>query len=124
MALADVGVAAVGVDVECVEASDQKLAMRILTDRERSRLYTLDAADKALFITAHFALKEAIFKALEEEDQLIVDFENIELATSAGQPVPRVWSEFAVSVMTRAPHRIRASLFWDQGWIVAAASRQ
>lgn len=124
VALADVAVPAVGVDVECVEASDQKLAMRILTDRERSRLQPLDDADKALFITAHFALKEAIFKALREEDQSLVDFENIELTGSVAQPVPGVWSEFGASVMTCASYRIRASLFCDQGWIVAAASRQ
>jgi phosphopantetheine--protein transferase-like protein len=125
IAFADVEVRAVGIDLECVEESDQKLAPRVLTETERSRMPLVDERSKPLYITAHFAVKEAVFKALREEDQSSVDFEHIELSASAAQlAASRVWTQFGVSVMTRDQSHVRVSLFWDQGWIVAAASRE
>lgn len=124
VALAAVAVPAVGIDLECVEENDQKLAMKVLTEAERSRMPLVDEV-RALYITAHFAVKEAIFKALRKEDQSTTDFEHIELSASPAQlAIPRVWTQFAACVMARDQSRFRTALFWDQGWIVAAVSRR
>ena len=124
VAFADVGARAVGIDLECVEEDDQKLAARVLTEAERSRMPVGHATSNALYITAHFAVKEAIFKALREEDQSSVDFEHIQLSASAVQlALPRLWTQFKVSIMMRDQSTFRTTLLWDQGWIVAVASR-
>jgi 4'-phosphopantetheinyl transferase EntD len=124
VALADAKACAVGIDLECVEESDYKLAGKILTEMERSQLALVEEQNRPLYITAHYALKEAIFKALPEEDQLTVDFEHIELSASAAQlAVPRKWTQFWASVTRCDQSYVRASVLWDQGWIVAAASR-
>ena len=125
LAVATVAVQGVGIDVECAQETDQKLAERILTTAERSRLNQIDGARATLFITAHFAMKEAVYKALRVEDQQSVDFEEVELTTLPEQfTLPRSWTPVATRV-ARGGCAVRiAVLLLDQDWVIAVASRE
>ena len=124
LAVATVAVQGVGIDVECAQETDQKLAERILTTAERSRLNQIDGARATLFITAHFAMKEAVYKALRVEDQQSVDFEEVELTTLPEQfTLPRSWTPVATRV-ARGGCAVRTVLLLDQDWVIAVASRE
>ena len=124
LAVATVAAQGVGIDVECAEETDQKLAERVLTTAERSRLKQIDGARATLFITAHFAMKEAVYKALKVEDQQSVDFGQAELTTLPEQfTLPHSWTPVATRV-ARGGCAVRTVLLLDQDWVIAVASRE
>ena len=79
LAVATCEVQSIGIDVEYAEQSDKKLAKRVLTSSEYRQLQLVDDSRAPLFTAAHFAIKEAVYKALRTEDQEDADFERIEL---------------------------------------------
>jgi 4'-phosphopantetheinyl transferase EntD len=113
----------VGIDVECAEGSDERLATKVLTDGERIRCKGFVGSTAAFFVSTHFAVKEAIYKAVSAADQTRIDFEEIELDV----PVERLtnggdW----ISVPARVKglgQGIRAAILQDGRWVVAVASR-
>lgn len=69
--------ACVGVDVEVLAAPRVDIGPRILTEAEREALASLDAAARGLAITLRFALKEAIYKAIDPFVRRYVGFREV-----------------------------------------------
>ncbi|WP_437486748.1 4'-phosphopantetheinyl transferase superfamily protein [Sorangium sp. So ce1014] len=110
-----------GVDVECISERDASLERKVLTEAERSRLRECTDIPVAQYVTAHFSIKEAIYKALETKDQVDLEFDDIdvELATVTQQ----VWLMPAVKLLTR--HSVvRTAILLDGDWVLAAALRE
>lgn len=113
----------VGIDLEYVEAADEKLATKVLTLTERGRLTNLDAARAALFVTGHFALKEAIYKSANTTEQSEMEFHQIELDV-----VPEDLTEEGAWLTVRLRvsgwiGEISANILRDGRWILATAVR-
>ncbi|HEY7371276.1 MAG TPA: 4'-phosphopantetheinyl transferase superfamily protein [Polyangia bacterium] len=72
----------VGVDVEVARALRADIAPRVLTPAERAALSDLtgDARDAAVLV--RFALKEAIYKALDPWVQRLVSFQEVEIVAA------------------------------------------
>jgi 4'-phosphopantetheinyl transferase EntD len=113
----------VGIDVECAEGADERLATKVLTDGERRRGRGIVGSNAAFFVSMHFAVKEAIYKAASAADQSRIDFEEIELDV----PVERLTNGADwISVPARVKgldQAIRAAILQDGRWVVAVASR-
>lgn len=113
----------IGVDLEYVEANDAVLAEKVLTVRERWRLERLGGAQRAAFVTAHFSLKEAVWKAAREDRQGEMEFQDIEsgLAQRAlgGHGV---WTEVAATVASSS-WESHGCVLRDGPWILAVATR-
>jgi 4'-phosphopantetheinyl transferase EntD len=113
----------VGIDVECAEGADERLAMKVMTDGERLRGRGIVGSNAVFFVSTHFAVKEAIYKAVSAADQSRLDFEEIELDV----PVERLTNRADwISVPARVKglgQGIRAAILQDGRWVVAVASR-
>lgn len=124
VALATGMVQGIGIDVECAEDSDIKLAERVLTVAERFAIGELDERSIALLVVTHFAAKEAIYKAMSPTEQPDLDFETIEMLMP---PLQSIKQDEWVAVAARVRGRecgIRTALFIDDKWVIAVASRE
>ncbi len=74
----------VGVDVELAAGSRIDLGPRVLTDRERAALAHLDPAARARAVILRFALKEAIYKAVDPYVRRYVGFREVTVWPEGG----------------------------------------
>jgi len=72
--VADAGVGWIGIDLEHAAPPKQDIARRILTEREQRAL-----PDRGRAVTLRFAIKEAIYKAVDPIVQRFVGFVEVEL---------------------------------------------
>ena len=113
----------VGIDVDSTEGSDERLASKILTPAERSYLADVAEPRISLWITAHFAIKEAIYKALSADAQSSIEFELIELAVPTEKLTDDAdWITVPVKI-TDGDQQISAAILQDGKWVIAVASR-
>jgi phosphopantetheine--protein transferase-like protein len=115
-----IAVGAVGIDVERIDKDDDRLQGKVLTAAERERLPTDDVARRRSIVMS-FSLKEAVWKALQPEDQEDLDFEDIE--TVLDHATPQVWQPVEVRLVTRAA-LLRGAIIFDEDWLIAAAIRE
>ena len=104
--VAPAGAGHVGIDLERAAPPRADIARRILTEREQAAL-----ADRGAGVTLRFAIKEAIYKALDPYVRRYVGFTEVELALTGG----------AALVTTALPFAIEAS--WrehDGHWLATA----
>jgi len=123
LALAAKGAGGIGIDVECMEISDEGLADRVLTSAERSTLGRIDSG-AGFIATTYFAAKEAIYKAMPAREQPAIDFEHIELVSPlrrAGESNDWMTTDARVSGRNRG---VRVAVFLDGDWVIAAARRK
>jgi len=100
------GAGHVGIDLEVAAAPRQDIARRILTPREQSAL-----PDRGRAVTLRFAIKEAIYKAIDPYERRYVGFTEVELEL-AGE---------GVAVTTALPYAIEATWREHAGhWIATA----
>lgn len=69
----------VGVDVEYDRAARVDIEGRVLSPLERERISGLEPADRARAVRVAFALKEAIYKAIDPACRRYVGFKEVEL---------------------------------------------
>ena len=108
--VAPAGAGHVGVDLERAVAPRADIARRILTPREQAAL-----ADRGAGVTLRFAIKEAIYKAIDPYERRYVGFLEVEL-DFAGE---------AVAVSTALPYAIEATWREHAGhWLATARARR
>ena len=113
----------IGVDLEYVEKNDGRLARKILTVEELGRLGECQRADQTAFVTAHFALKESVYKAACEEEQEGMEFQDIELGlTPLALGDEGVWRTVSAS-MGNSRFETQGFIFRDRSWLLAIARR-
>ena len=113
----------IGVDLEYVDESDRALAAKVLTVEERSKLDQIGSSDRAAFVTAHFCLKEAIYKAARDEDQEGMEFQDIELGlTPSTFRKELAWNNVSVTIVN-SKFESHGFIFRDSSWILAIATR-
>ena len=113
----------IGVDLEYVDESDGALAAKVLTVGERSRLDHIGSGERAAFVTAHFALKESVYKAARDEDQEGMEFRDIEVGlTPLTLTRQRVWNNVS-TIVANSPCESQGFIFRDRPWILAIATR-
>lgn len=71
-----------GVDVEHADAVGEDIESKIMTDKEQKRLRTRPATEHVRERSICFAVKEALYKALDPYVQRYVDFREVEVTTS------------------------------------------
>jgi enterobactin synthetase component D len=113
----------VGVDLELrPTASDLErpsIASRVLTDAERGQLYaaSTDELERRERTLVHFAIKEAVYKAIDPFVERYVGFSEVELAVgSAHAEVTLLLPE-----LSEADVQVHAHWHVDGPWIVASA---
>jgi enterobactin synthetase component D len=100
----------IGVDLERARPSRHDIARRILTPREQAAL-----PDRDLAVTLRFAIKEAIYKALDPYVRRYVGFTEVELDLAGD----------AVTVTTELPFAIEATWREHAGhWLATANARK
>jgi len=100
----------IGIDLERAQPSRHDIARRILTAREQAAL-----PDRELAVTLRFAIKEAIYKALDPYVRRYVGFTEVEL-DFAGD---------AVTVTTELPFAIEVTWREHAGhWLTTASARR
>jgi enterobactin synthetase component D len=92
--IAPAGTARIGIDLECAVPPRQDIARRILTPREQAAL-----PDRGRAVTLRFAIKEAIYKALDPYVRRYVGFTEVELDITGD----------TVTVTTQLPFTIEAT---------------
>ena len=113
----------IGVDLEYVDGDEEALAGKVLTVEERYKLEEVGTAQRAAFVTAHFLLKEALYKAADESDQEGMEFQDIELELTSGAVEGRaVWMEVKARV-ANSRWESQGFVLRDGRWILAVASR-
>jgi enterobactin synthetase component D len=115
---------AVGLDLECAELRDLRLVSKILTARERMVLDSNSCPMRLARVVAfHFAVKEAVYKAADMEDDGGMDFHDIELNPDRSSSWPEsAWTMQHIEVRTTswcAPVAVLA----ERDWILAVAAR-
>lgn len=122
----------IGVDLErrptARDLARPSIARRILTATEQ-RLLERAAADERQtreIVHVHFALKEAVYKAIDPIVGRYVGFTEVELAlpeTSSPEPATGGEAEVSLLLPELRPSQIKVSARWrlDGEWIVAAA---
>jgi len=104
--VAPAGAGHIGVDLERAQPSRHDIGRRILTAREQAAL-----PDRDLAVTLRFAIKEAIYKALDPYVRRYVGFTEVELDLTGD----------AVTVTTELPFAIEASWREHAGhWLATA----
>ena len=118
MALAAQTPGGLGVDVEYVADGDITLENKVLTSAERRTDSDLMPAQR---VAVHFAIKEAIYKALGADGQTTLEFDEIELdlpiRTTGNWTCGRAW------ITSRGGTCIQTAVIFDGEWIVAVAFR-
>ncbi|MBL0171369.1 MAG: 4'-phosphopantetheinyl transferase superfamily protein [Gemmatimonadaceae bacterium] len=111
-----------GVDLEerplDVDLTRPSIATRILTDIERARIEGLDALAHREATLVHFALKEAVYKAIDPYVQRYVRFTEVELEIGA-HGTAQVRLLLPEPIMRDV--RIDAQWRFDGRWIIALA---
>jgi phosphopantetheine--protein transferase-like protein len=79
------GNARVGIDIELLGAARLDVSARVLTDPERASIASLSAEDRARAVTLRFALKEAIYKAIDPFLRRYVGFREVEVWPEEGR---------------------------------------
>ena len=98
----------VGVDLERAEPSRQNIARRVLTPREEEAL-----PDRGRAVTLRFAIKEAIYKAIDPYERRYVGFTEVELDFDCAGDV--------VTVTSALPYAIEATWREHAGhWLATA----
>ena len=87
----------IGIDVEHDAPPRLDIGRRVLTPGEAETLARLDAAARGLAVTLHFALKEAIYKAIDPHLRRYVGFGEVAVAPAPDGTV-RVDSALALTV--------------------------
>lgn len=96
----------IGIDLERAQPSRQDIGRRILTPREQAAL-----PDRGLAVTLRFAIKEAIYKALDPYVRRYVGFTEVELDIAGD----------AVTVTSELPFAIEATWREHAGhWLATA----
>jgi len=104
--VAPAGAGHVGIDLERAAPPRADIARRILTEREQAAL-----PDRGASVTLRFAIKEAIYKAIDPYVRRYVGFTEVELALDGD----------AVAVTTALPFAIEASWREHGGhWLATA----
>ena len=120
----------VGIDLEQRPSPDgahidrsQALARRILTARELEALRALTGVAHLDATLLRFALKEAVYKAIDPHVQRYVRFTEVELDVEAASESHATWGIARVALLLpeRPPLTVHAAWQLDDGWIVAAA---
>ena len=123
VAVATLEFCGIGVDLEYVDGNDGALAGKVLTVEERSRLEQIGTAQRSGFVTAHFSLKEAVYKAACEDGQEGMEFQDIEVGlTQRAFEGQRVWTKVAATV-ANAGSQSHGFILRDGRWILAVATR-
>jgi 4'-phosphopantetheinyl transferase EntD len=118
LALASSAPGAVGVDVECVEHRDGWLHRKVFSEAERKCLGEAEPMKASVML---FSVKEAVFKALEAQEQKDLEFEDIETVLPA--LVPRNWLPVGVKLAGRTSC-LKAAVIFDGDWMIAVAKRE
>jgi 4'-phosphopantetheinyl transferase EntD len=109
--VAPAGTGRVGVDLERAGPPRQDIARRVLTARELAQLARDEQAARGSAVTLRFAIKEAIYKAIDPYLRRYVGFTEVEL-DFAGD---------AVAVTTALPLAIEAAFSTHAGhWLATA----
>jgi 4'-phosphopantetheinyl transferase EntD len=87
----------VGLDLERAGPPRLDIARRILTDREQALLPAL-AADRGRAVTLRFAIKEAIYKAIDPYLRRYVGFLEVEVEVELEEHACRVTSPFPLAI--------------------------
>jgi enterobactin synthetase component D len=95
--VAPAGLGHIGVDLERAAAPRQDIARRILTAREQAAL-----PDRGAAVTLRFAIKEAIYKALDPYVRRYVGFTEVELAIAGDAVTVESALPFAIEAAYRA----------------------
>jgi enterobactin synthetase component D len=104
--VAPAGAGHIGVDLELAAPPRQDIARRILTPREDAAL-----PDRGRAVTLRFAIKEAIYKAIDPYARRYVGFTEVELELAGD----------AVTVLTALPYAIEATWREHAGhWLATA----
>ena len=125
----------VGVDLESRPRRDAELkpselrralAARILTARERANIQTLDDVAHRDVTLLHFAIKEAVYKAIDPFVERFVRFTEVELDLddpySAGdRESGDVRVTPLLAELSRMPLHVEAAWWLENDWIVATA---
>ena len=113
----------IGVDLEWVDGNDGALAGKVLTVGERSRLDHIGSAQRPAFVTAHFSLKEAVYKAAREDGQEGMEFQDIEVElTQRALERQGVWTKVRATV-ANARSESQGLILRDGRWVLAVATR-
>lgn len=109
----------VGVDVELAAPPRLDLGSRILTDGEQVAASALPDADRGRRVTLAFAIKEAVYKAIDPFVRRYVGFREVELAIAAdGAVAVRPVDADAIPLEIDAEWREHAGL-----WLCVARAR-
>ena len=104
--VAPAGAGTIGVDLERAEAPRQDIARRVLTPREEAML-----PDRGPAVTLRFAIKEAVYKAIDPYVRRYVGFTEVELD----------FTDERVTVSTALPFAIEATWREHAGhWLATA----
>ena len=113
----------VGVDLEYVDGNEGALAGKVLTVGERSGLEQMESAQRPAFVTAHFSLKEAVYKAAREDAQEEMEFQDIEVGlTEQAFQGQGVWIKVAATV-ANSRSESHGWILREGRWIIAVATR-
>ena len=98
VAIASAEFGGIGIDVDHIDKSDRDLQRKVLTRAEGLRLEQVGGLE-ARFVTMHFALKEAVYKAALDEEQEDLEFQDVEL-TMPQNALAResVWARVPITV--------------------------
>jgi enterobactin synthetase component D len=109
-----------GVDVEHAVPPRVDLGNRILTDAEQLTVSALPEADRGRRVTLAFAIKEAVYKAIDPLVRRYVGFREVELAIAAdGRCAVRPVDGDAIPLEIEAEWREHAGL-----WLCTARARK
>lgn len=118
VAVATTVFAGVGIDLEHIDGGETALARKILTKKERARPVVLSARD----VTLHFALKEALYKAAPDSDQIDMEFTDITAEVPGELRSERTWINIPVRVHGSS-FDYRAYILTRGQWVLAVATR-
>jgi len=110
----------IGIDVELAAPTRVDLAARILTDAERSTLLALSPQERGRRVTLAFAVKEAVYKAIDPVVRRHVGFREVELAIA-------VDGSCTVRPLDRAAIPLAIEAHWQEYagfWLCTARARR
>ena len=112
----------IGVDLERVDEGDRDLQGKVLTRSERIRLAQLGDL-RSLYVTMHFSLKEAAYKAALPDDQEDMEFQDVELTMPQTALTRQLaWTNVPIEV-AHSRFRYDGHIFRQGRWMLAAATR-
>ena len=123
VAIASAKFGGIGIDLDRVDKRDRDLQGKVLTRAERLRLGDVGGLD-AGFVTMHFALKEAVYKAAPDEEQEDMEFQDIEL-TMPKNALAResVWARVPITV-TGSRCYFDGHILREGRWTLAIVTRE